>query len=531
MLGAGGRAGLGRRKSKSFRFEGMGISVGGAMSKPSAAFLSGRGHRPHVTEEYSPITGNDFQSTTDAPLSTFSIDVASAAYANVRRYIEQMHRLPPKDATRIEELINYFNYHYPSPTGDQPFAVHTEVSKAPWNPNHRLVHIGLKGKNVDLRTAPPSNLVFLIDVSGSMGRPNKLPLLVAGFKMLVQQLRAVDRVSIVVYSNQVRLVLPSTSGAHKQRIMQVLESLRAGGSTNGGAGIQTAYEEARRHFIPGGTNRVILATDGDFNLGITSTGELTRFVRRQRRSNIFLSVLGFGRGNYKDNRMETLSNQGNGNAYYIDNILEARKVLVKELGGTLITIAKDVKIQVEFNPTKVSRYRLIGYENRTLAAKDFNDDKKDAGELGAGHTVTALYEVVPAGSKPMKPQVDPLKYQTRRLSASARSSNELLTLKLRYKRPQGTRSTLINRVVNDTVRPLLKTSDSFRFASAVAEFGMLLRGSKHRAAASYEAVIARARAAVGADPQGYRTAFVQLVRKAQALAGVAQRSKPAKIAR
>ena len=432
-----------------------------------------------------------------------------------------MHRLPPKDAVRIEEFINYFDYDYAQPEGKHPFSVHSEVSVAPWNPAHRLVHIGLQGKDIDLSETPPSNLVFLIDVSGSMNSPNKLPLLVQGFKMLVQRLRPEDRVAIVVYASRQGLVLPSTPGSEKAKIIAALDSLRAGGSTAGGAGIQLAYKTARANFVKGGTNRVILATDGDFNVGVSSTAALERMIEKERESDVFLTILGFGRGNYKDARMERLSNKGNGNAAYIDSILEARKVLVKELGGTLMTIAKDVKIQIEFNPAKVKGYRLIGYENRVMAAKDFNDDKKDAGELGAGHTVTALYEVIPAGSEETIPGVDPLKYQSKTISKAASSSPELLTVKLRYKAPTGKKSTLVTQPLIDHQRALAKTSNAFRFSAAVAEFGMLLRKSEHRGNASFEGVLERAQTALGTDKEGYRAAFMQLVRKAQTIAGVA----------
>mgnify|MGYP001366660552 CR=1 FL=1 len=477
----------------------------------------------HSTDEYDRVVENDFKVTLDEPLSTFSIDVDTAAYANVRRFIEQEHRLPPKDSARIEELINYFDYDYEGPTGETPFAVHTEIAKAPWNQDHTLVHIGLQGKRVDMSEAPPSNLVFLIDVSGSMRSADKLPLLVAGFKMLVQQLRAQDQVAIVVYASREGVVLPPTSGADKDLILSALNSLRSGGSTAGGAGIQLAYKLAQDNFIEGGTNRVILATDGDFNVGVSSTGELSRLIESKRASNVFLSVLGFGRGNYKDSRMETLSNKGNGNAYYIDNILEAKKVLVNELGGTLMTIAKDVKLQVEFNPALVKGYRLIGYENRALAARDFNDDKKDAGELGAGHTVTALYEIIPADSDEVIPGVDPLKYQTSKVQMAAANSDELFTVKLRYKQPTGTKSVLMTRAVKDELSPLSETTDAYRFSSAVAEFGLLLRESKYRGQANYADLIKRANAASGKDPEGYRAGFVQLARKAQALDQVQRR--------
>ncbi len=525
-LGARGKKGRGGIRSASPPIAAGRIALStrrhGAPAHASLFASGDLGSADGNTENYDRVTENEFKAVTDSPLSTVSIDVDTAAYANSRRFIEQMHRLPPKDAVRIEELINYFDYDYAQPEGEHPFAIHTEVSVAPWNPKNRLVHIGLQGKEIDMSKAPPSNLVFLIDVSGSMRSANKLPLLVQGFKMLVNRLRPEDRVAIVVYASRQGLLLPSTSGAEKGKIIAALDGLSAGGSTAGGAGIKLAYKTARKNFIKGGTNRVILATDGDFNVGVSSTAALERLVETERDSDVFLTILGFGSGNYKDARMETLSNKGNGNAAYIDSILEARKVLVNEMGGTLVTIAKDVKIQLEFNPAKVKGYRLIGYENRMLAAKDFNDDKKDAGELGAGHTVTALYEIIPAGSDEAIAGVDPLKYQSRKISDAAKSSPELLTVKLRYKKPTGKKSILVSQPLIDHEVALAKTSNAFRFSTAVAEFGMLLRQSKHRGDASYSAMIERAQSALGADKQGYRTSFVQLARKAQALAGVAQ---------
>ncbi|MEE2755442.1 MAG: VWA domain-containing protein [Myxococcota bacterium] len=517
------RAGGGGSHGLINRGRGLGLAqLGGGrlVLKPRVAGDVTVARPKHSTEEYHRIAENDFEVTLDEPLSTFSIDVDTAAYANVRRFIEQQHRLPPKDSARIEELINYFDYDYEGPSADKPFAVHTEIAKAPWNQDHKLVHIGLQGRRIDMSDAPPSNLVFLIDVSGSMRSADKLPLLVTGFKMLVQQLRPQDQVAIVVYASREGVVLPPTSGAHKKQIISALDGLQSGGSTAGGAGIQLAYKLAQDNFVEGGTNRVILATDGDFNVGMSSTGELTRLIETKRRSNVFLSVLGFGRGNYKDSRMETLSNKGNGTAYYIDNILEAKKVLVNELGGTLVTIAKDVKLQVEFNPAVVKGYRLIGYENRILAARDFNDDKRDAGELGAGHTVTALYEIIPADSNEAIPGVDPLKYQTSKVQTAAANSGELCTVKLRYKKTTGTKSVLMTLAVKDQLSPLSETTDAYRFSSAVAEFGLLLRESKYRGQANYPDLIKRAIAASGNDPEGYRAGFVQLARKAQALAQV-----------
>ncbi|MCB9535232.1 MAG: VWA domain-containing protein [Myxococcales bacterium] len=467
-------------------------------------------------EGYDPITENGFFDPRVAPLSTFSIDVDTASYANVRRFLNQ-GRLPPPDAVRIEEMINYFDYAYPEAAGPHPFSVVAEVSAAPWNPAHRLVHVGVQGQRIDLSDVPPSNLVFLLDVSGSMGSPDKLPLLQQAFALLVEQLRPQDRVAIVVYAGAAGLVLDSTGGDEKGVILDALGSLSAGGSTAGGAGIELAYAVAQRNFVPGGTNRVVLATDGDFNVGVSSDGGLVRLIEQKRASGVFLTVLGFGTGNYQDAKMEKLSNAGNGNAAYIDSLLEARKVLVHELGGTLVTIAKDVKIQVEFNPAEVAAYRLIGYENRLLDAQDFADDRKDAGELGAGHSVTALYEVVPAGQPVPGAGVDALRYQKRAETAAA-GSGELATVKLRYKAPEGDTSTLVTGTVRDEGLALGETTEAFRFASAVAELGLLLRGSAHRGNASYASVVERARGALGADRHGYRRDFVALAERAAGLA-------------
>ena len=377
--------------------------------------------------------------TVRAPLSTFSIDVDTASYSNVRRFLND-GSLPPKDAVRIEELVNYFEYDYPQPVGDVPFSVNTEVAACPWNKQHKIVQIGLQGKKVSLDNVPPSNLVFLLDVSGSMNSPDKLPLLKQGLKTMVNQLSNKDRVAIVVYAGASGLALPSTLADDKQKINEALDNLEAGGSTNGGQGIRLAYQVAQDNFITNGNNRVILATDGDFNVGLTGDNELVSMIEQKRQSNIFLSVLGFGSGNLNDSMMEKLADKGNGNYAYIDSNEEARKALGNQVAGTLYTIAKDVKIQIEFNPAKVAGYRLIGYENRLLADKDFNDDKKDAGEIGAGHTVTALYEVVPAGQKVENPGVDDLRYS--KVEPSDTNFNaELLTVKLRYKEPDGDQST------------------------------------------------------------------------------------------
>jgi Ca-activated chloride channel homolog len=469
------------------------------------------------TEDYDNIVENKFLAATANPLSTFSIDVDEAAYSNIRRYLEN-GRLPPAGAVRIEEMINYFDYNYPQPAGEDPFSVNTEISACPWNPQHKLVHIGLQGKEIPLGNLPPSNMVFLVDVSGSMDEPNKLPLVQASVKMLVDQLRESDKVAIVVYAGNAGLVLPSTSGSNKAVIKSAIDNLQAGGSTAGGAGIQLAYKTARENFIKGGNNRIILATDGDFNVGASSDDELVRMVEAERKSGVFLSVLGYGMGNYKDNKMQQLADKGNGNHSYIDNISEARKVLVSEFGSTLFTIAKDVKIQVEFNPAKVQAYRLVGYENRMLAKEDFNDDTKDAGELGSGHTVTALYEIIPVGVKDeFTKSADPLKYQSTSLTVF-NTTDEIMTIKLRYKKPDGDISRLITHPVMDNQLLISATSDNFRFSAAVAAFGMLLRNSSYKQEAGYDQVISLARSARGMDNNGYRTEFIRLVQSATLLA-------------
>lgn len=463
-------------------------------------------------------------------VSTFSIDVDTASYANVRQFLEQMHQLPPPDAVRIEELVNYFDYDYAGPTDDRPFAAHLEVAGCPWNAEHRLVRIALKGREIDRKARPQSNLVFLIDVSGSMDEPNKLPLLIEGMKLLTRELGENDKVAIVVYASSEGLALASTRGDQQQTILGALDQLRAGGSTAGGAGIQLAYQTAVENFIQGGVNRVILCTDGDFNVGVTSPGELERIAAEKAKdTGVFLTVLGFGRGNLNDAMMEAISGKGNGNHHYVDSLTEARKVLVEEMTGTLITIAKDVKIQVEFNPAKVAGYRLLGYENRMLRTEDFNDDKKDAGEIGAGHTVTAMYEVVPAGEEVASAATDPLKYQeTAKLQAAgeqAAGSGEMLTLKLRYKLPEGDTSTKIEFPLTDDGKPFVDASEDFQFASAVASFGMLLRNSEHKGNSSFDNVLEIAQGASHRDPHGHRAEFLELTRLAKQLAGEQPMSK------
>jgi Ca-activated chloride channel family protein len=487
----------------------------------STAYEMPQDYAPPVynTEEYATVHENGFVEPVKNPLSTFSIDVDAASYSNVRRFLNN-GQTPPKDAVRVEEMINYFTYDYPQPIGGVPFAVSTELSQCPWEPTHELLHIGLQGKNIPTENLPPSNLVFLVDVSGSMNDPEKLPLLKSAFHMLTEQLRAADRVAIVVYAGAAGLVLPSTPGNHKQEILAAIDQLAAGGSTAGGEGIQLAYQIARQNFRKEGNNRVILATDGDFNIGASSDAEMERLIEKERESNIFLTILGFGMGNYKDSKMETLADKGNGNYAYIDNILEAKKVLVNEFGGTLFTIAKDVKLQIEFNPAKVKGYRLIGYENRALKSEDFNNDKKDAGELGSGHTVTALYEIIPVNQElknGVLGLVDELKYQKNQVNPKAAQSNEWLTLKLRYKKPDGEKSQLITTTVMGDAKTLSQTSNNFRFASAVAAYGMLLRDSEFKGQATYAEVLRLAEGARGSDTEGCRIEFISLVKSSRLL--------------
>jgi Ca-activated chloride channel family protein len=519
------------------------------------------------TEAYDRLVENSFLQVAQNPLSTFSIDVDTASYANVRRFLNQ-GTLPPPGAVRIEEMVNYFAYDYPLPTGEHPFSVNIEVADCPWNGDHVLARIGIKGQEFTPEERPPANLVFLIDVSGSMQPPNKLPLLKEALRMLVDELANDDYVAIAVYAGASGLVLPSTPCSNRGAITDALDRLRSGGSTNGGAGIQLAYDTAVDNFIEGGVNRVILATDGDFNVGVTNQSELIGLIEEKAKSGVFLSVLGFGMGNYKDSTLEKLADKGNGNYAYIDTMNEAQKVLVDQMGGTLVTIAKDVKIQIEFNPVEVNAYRLIGYENRMLRAEDFNDDTKDAGEIGAGHTVTAFYEIVPAGIEIDLPDIDPLKYQASPLDASSEGgmfsldevggehvlgpkaeaagangsepgeqatgaaprglptsgrpvppaalSGELMTVKLRYKEPDGETSKLIEMPVTDRGLTLAEASDDFVFAASVASFGMLLRGSQHSGDFTYDAVLEMARGSMGDDPFGYRAEFVSLVERARA---------------
>ncbi|MGH9331430.1 MAG: YfbK domain-containing protein, partial [Vicinamibacterales bacterium] len=474
-----------------------------------------RGRRePWNTEAYDRIDDNAFRRALDHPLSTFSIDVDTASYSNVRRFLNA-GALPPADAVRTEELINYFKFDYPAPSGSDPFSVTTEVAACPWNGRHKLALIGLQTRRIETTESMPArNLVFLLDVSGSMTPADKLPLVRTAMRMLVDTLTARDRVAIVVYAGASGLVLPSTPGDRKAIIHDAIQNLEAGGSTNGAAGLRLAYEIAAANFVRNGINRVILATDGDFNVGVTSQGELVRMMEEKREQGVFLTILGVGTENLKDSTMEKLADKGNGNYAYLDSLHEARRVLVAEAGATLVTVAKDVKIQVEFNPAAVNAYRLIGYENRLLHSEDFNNDRKDAGEIGAGHSVTALYEIVPAGVEIDLSKVDPLKYQRPAAGAEAPAS-ELMTVKLRYKEPHGDVSRLMTvQVANRAAGP----SARLGFAAAVAEFGMLLRTSQHRGEATWRSAIDLARQHRGVDPDGYRAEFIKLVDLAGALA-------------
>lgn len=527
-MGGGGMGGMGGMMG--------GGHFGGAANNPAPApgligipdGIDGQG--PGMSgDKFDKVEENPFTAVADSPLSTFSIDVDTASYGKLRSYLTQFKELPSPDAVRIEELVNYFIYDYATPTDEHPFAANTEVASCPWNPNHRLVRIGLKGKEISIEERPASNLVFLIDVSGSMSTPNRLPLVKEGLKLLVDNLNENDMVSIVVYAGAAGMVLEPTDGGQKATIIEALDRLQAGGSTNGGQGIQLAYKTAKENFIKDGINRVILCSDGDFNVGTTSTGDLVRLTEEQAKHGIFISVLGFGIGNHNDSMLEQISNKANGNYAFIDNKKEAQKVLVEQMSGTLMTIAKDVKIQIEFNPNQVASYRLVGYENRMLAARDFNDDKKDAGEIGAGHTVTAFYEIVPVGSEEKKvaeegedaaqedklpvaePLVDDLRYQSKPSTTEAADSDELLTLKLRYKQPDSDTSTLMTYPVKDSENGFNQASGDYQFAAGVAMYGMLIRDSKH-ATGSLDAVEELITPNLKGSGESYRQEFLELVR-------------------
>jgi len=460
------------------------------------------------TEEYSHIVENKFISPKDEALSTFSIDVDRASYSNVRRFIND-NKLPPIDAVRIEEMINYFPYEYDDPSDDTPFSIEHNLVKCPWNSKNQILHIGVQGKRIERNELPPSNMVFLVDVSGSMSTLNKLELVKSSLNLLVDNLRAEDKIALVVYAGSAGLVLESTSGTDKSKIKTAIQNLSAGGSTAGGAGIQLAYKVAKENFIKDGNNRVILATDGDFNIGISDEGSLVRMIEKKREENIFLSVLGYGMGNYKDNKMQSLADSGNGNHSYIDNLTEAKKILIEEFGGTLFAIAKDVKIQIEFNPEFVSSYKLIGYENRLLDKEDFNNDKKDAGDLGAGHSVTAFYEIIPKKFlNKQKSKVDKLKYQT---SSSVENHAEFATIKMRYKKPKGTKSQKIEEVIPPNLSN--QVSSDVSFGLCVAEFGMQLRESEEVEHRSFSDLLESVQSINEVDENGYRSEFLSLIER------------------
>lgn len=494
------------------------VSMCGAVSNIMPGIMTRRAYTYDMnTEEYKNIEENGFKKVNENPLSTFSIDVDAASYSNMRRYLNR-GELPPADAIRTEELINYFSYNYPQPTGKDPVKITTEIGSCPWNKNHRLVRIGLKAKEIPTEKLPVSNLVFLIDVSGSMYGPQRLGLVQSSLKLLVNNLRDADRVAIVVYSGSAGERLPSTSGSDKQKIREAIDELTAGGSTAGGEGIKLAYKIAKKNFVKGGNNRIILCTDGDFNVGVSSNEGLENLIEQERKSGVYLTVLGYGMGNYKDSKMQILAEKGNGNHAYIDNLQEANRVLVNEFGATMHTVAKDVKLQIEFNPSQVQAYRLIGYENRLLKDEDFNNDAKDAGEMGAGHTVTAFYEVVPAGVESnFVNKVDDLKYQKKVKPAlqPTTGSKELLTVKLRYKAPDEDISKKLELPLVDNKGN--NVSSDFRFAAAVAMFGQLLRDSDFKGDATYTQVIAMVKTALDNDERGYRREFLRLVETADGL--------------
>ena len=463
------------------------------------------------TEQFAPFKENEFLEVTGNPLSTFGLDVDTASYTTMRRYLTEMRRLPPADSVRIEEYVNYFSYDYAGPTGSVPVAVECELGACPWNAPHKLLRVGVQAKRVPKESIPPCNLVFLIDKSGSMNANGGFSLLVQALRLLTDQLRPEDSVAIVSYASGVQVELPATSGAEKSRILQVLDGLRAGGATSGGEGLQLAYEQAMKNFSAKKNNRVVLVTDGDFNVGIRNPSELERYIATKRETGVFLTVLGVGHGNYQDAMMKKLANAGNGNYAFLDSILEAKKVMMTEFGGTMMTVAKDVKLQLEFNPAQVSAYRLLGYESRLLAAKDFNDDKKDAGEMGSGHSMTAFYELVPAGATNAVAKTDALKYQKQVPVAN----EELLTVKLRYKLPDADTSTRMDQPVVAKDITLAEPTEAFRFASSVVEFALIMKRSAHKGSASFDAVIKRARAAKGRDDDGWRAEFIRLVETAQ----------------
>jgi Uncharacterized protein containing a von Willebrand factor type A (vWA) domain len=495
------------------------MNVNAAMSgQVSGLYISGTGYVPNQNQEsYQKVKENKFINPRKEPLSTFAADVDAASYSNVRRFINS-GSLPEKDAVRVEEMINYFQYQVAGPKNGEPINIVTELTKAPWNTAHQLMRVTLKAKDMPMENLKASNLVFLIDVSGSMMGPGRLPLVKASLKMLVDQLRAVDHVAIVTYAGSAGVKLESTPGDEKMKIKSAIEELEAGGSTAGAAGIKKAYEIAKQQFIKAGNNRIILASDGDFNVGESSDESMEELIAKESKSGVFLTVLGYGMGNLKDSKMEILADKGHGNYAYIDNISEARKAMVTEFGGTLFTVAKDVKIQVEFNPTYVQAYRLVGYENRLLEAEDFNNDQKMGGDMGLGHVVTALYEIVPVGVESgMVGTVDPLKYQQYENQVAGRKNAEMATVKFRYKEPEGEKSKLQQKVVGTAVTELSNVSEDFRFVTAVAELGLLLRDSDFKQKANFDQLIVRAKASKGKDEEGYRAEFIRMAENARDL--------------
>ncbi|GAO42965.1 vWA domain-containing protein [Flavihumibacter petaseus] len=494
-----------------------GVAIRG-QSSISNGYYSADREEEADREGYSSIDENKFRKAKQFPLSTFSIDVDAASYSNIRRFLNGGN-LPPAGSVRTEELINYFDYTYDGPKDEHPFAVHTAYSECPWNEKHQLVSIGLQGRKIETANLPASNLVFLIDVSGSMDEPNKLPLVQQSLILLTDQLREEDRVALVVYAGAAGLVLPPTTGDQKTKIKDAIRRLEAGGSTAGGAGLRLAYKTAKENFLENGNNRVILCTDGDFNVGESSDASMEKLITEERKSNVFLTVLGFGTGNYQDAKMQLLADKGNGNHAYIDGLTEAKKVLVKEFGGTLFTIAKDVKLQIEFNPALVQSYRLIGYENRMLQDEDFNDDIKDAGEMGSGHTVTALYEIIPVGVKDkFSREVDPLEYQDVPKGTEKPNRENILTLKIRYKEPKENKSKLmVQRLSKESRTAFDDAPENLRFSAAVAEWGMLLNKSEYLQQSSFDQVLNIASGAMDQDTQGYRKEFLELVQKSKVL--------------
>lgn len=507
--------GYGTQKKANITGGTSGIFIRGANSNGYYGVMPSKPYPNYNTEGYAATAENEFKSVKNNPLSTFSLDVDAASYSNIRRFINQ-GTLPPEGSVRVEEMINYFNYNYPKPNNKEPFSIYTEYAAAPWNQNHGLMMISLQGKKISSENLPASNLVFLIDVSGSMLPANKLPLVQASMKLLTDQLREKDKVTIVTYAGSTAVVLPTTSGEEKIKIKDAIDQLSAGGSTHGSAAIELAYKSAQDNFIKGGNNRIILCTDGDFNVGQTSNAALETLIEEKTKSGVFLTILGYGMGNYKDDKMQILAQKGNGNHAYIDGLTEAKKVLINEFGGTLFTIAKDVKFQIEFNPAQVQGYRLVGYETRLLNNEDFNDDKKDAGEMGSGHTVTALYEIIPAGVKTdLLKDVDALKYQNK--NTPKNNSSELATVRLRYKEPDGNKSKMLAENISSVKKGLNNASENFRFASAVAGFGQILSKSKFKGDYTFNKAFEQAKIAMGKDEEGYRYEFTQLIKKAETL--------------